>query len=173
MYIYIISILLVVIIYEIIHGCIRYNNRSKYYNLALTQSKKTNKPLLVIGNPSSGPSNKVFGANYGCGTMCIDIKGCTNCPNQEAIDIYNYLKKQPANSMTIFISYVLEYVSNIDETIKEIYRVAGSIDNIFIIHAHPWCITSHIANSSPGDAKAVNIITGAPPVKKEITYSKL
>jgi hypothetical protein len=76
MHILIIIVLLVIIIamYEMCHWFYRHWQRSAYYKRAKKRSIKINKKLLVVGSPEAGPSNKLFGANYGCGDICIDIK---------------------------------------------------------------------------------------------------
>jgi hypothetical protein len=173
--IFIILFILVILLslYELGHWIRRHLQRYTYYKRARKLSIEKNKPLLVVGAPKAGPSNKLLGVNYGCGDLCLDIKGCDGCENQISSDLFKFLKTQPDNSYVIFISYVLEYIPNLDETIKEIYRVAGSSNNIFVVHASPWCLTSLQKNSSPGDELATNIILGAPPNQTKITFKKL
>lgn len=116
------------ILFEIIQLVRRNYNRTLAYEKAFNMSKKTNKQLLVIGSPETGGYNSIFGNNYGCGNVCIDIVGCGKCKNQEQVDALDYLKKQPTNYYVIYESCVLEAID--DETknkkiIDEIKRVSG------------------------------------------------
>jgi hypothetical protein len=99
---------------------------------------------LVVGDPYNGIGSRFYNnfiEGYGCGNITIDLTGCPMCPNGVKSDIYSYLKEQDDNSMVIFISCVLEYVDNIDDVIKEIYRVASN--NIFIVTVNEYSLSAY------------------------------
>jgi hypothetical protein len=173
---YIISVFIVVfIIYysDIYYLYARMYKRTEYYNLAKNRTKETNRPLIVVGNPNSGPTNKIIGRLYDCGDYTIDING-SECPNTLKGDLVEQLKKFPNNCCVIYISYVLEYIDNIDEAVKEIYRVAGDSSNIFIVHAQNNSKISRVKYSSGyTDPHSRYVIDTAPPEYDKITFHKI
>lgn len=173
---YFISICLIIFIiyYSDIYFWIdRIYKRTKYYNLAKSRSEFLKRPLIVVGNPDSGPTNKIIGRLYECGDYTIDING-SKCNNTLQGDLLQQLKKFSDNSCVIYISYVLEYIENIDDTIKEIYRVAGDSSNIFVIHAQNNSKISLVKYSSgKSDPYSKNVIDTAPPEYNNITYHKI
>ena len=169
----IIIIIILIIANEIYHGIYRQNERCRIFKMAEKQSKKIKKPLLVVGDPYYGIGSRfynIFIDGYGCGDITVDLTGCPMCPNGIKSDIYSYLKKQDDNSMVIFISCVLEYVDNIDDVIKEIYRVGGNKDNIFIVTVNEYSLSAYFYSEDNYYAK--NIIKG-PPYQDNITYTKI
>ena len=105
---------------------------------------------------------------YKCGDITIDLTGSPLC-NGIKIDILSYLKKQPSNSLVIFISCVLEYVDDIDQVIDEIYWVAGDSSKIFIVIVNKWALASlfYMDSTTPLTKRIVT----APPIYDKITYS--
>lgn len=165
------SIILILIIYEFIHGVYRQKCRYKIYKLAEEKSKLENKPLLVVGDPHNGHGSKFFNSfmdTYKCGDITIDLTGAPLC-NGIKTDILSYLKEQQSNSLVIFISCVLEYVDDIDLVIDEIYRVAGDSSNIFIVTVNKWALASlfYMDSTTPLTKRLIN----APPIYDKITYS--
>jgi hypothetical protein len=112
--------------------------------MALVRSKEIGKPLMVIGDPDNGTSNKYLGRDYECGDICVDLIGCKKCNNGLKQKIENYLPTLKTNSYVIFISCVMEYMDNavIDKTIAELKRVSGG--NLFIVTVDPYSLTSFI-----------------------------
>ena len=83
--------------------------------------------------------------------MVIDIEPSA-CPNFVQADI---CKKIPLadNSAVIFVSCVLEYVSDVDAAMKELMRVSGG--NLFVARVEPWTLTAYLypgaQRTLPGD----------------------
>ncbi len=48
------------------------------------------------------------------------------------------------NSSVVFVSCVLEYVTDIDAALREISRIAGSADNVFVVTVQPWTLTARL-----------------------------
>ena len=173
-YIYFIIIfILIIIINEFIQGLLRQKERYDIYKLAKDKSLKINKKLLVVGDPYYGHGSKfysLFMKNYDCGDITIDLTGAPKCHNSYKIDILSYLKKQPSNSLVIFISCVLEYVDDIDDIINEINRVAGDASNIFIVTVTKYSLSAYIYSDMYSKSK---YIIDAPPLYNTITYKKI
>lgn len=169
-----IGLIILILINEFIHGLIRQNHRKNIYQQAVIRSKKINKPLIVIGDPYYGKGSRfynMFMKGYECGDVTVDLTGCPLCPNGIKNDILSYLKSiKEDNTNVIFISCVLEYVDDIENVIKEINRVAGSSDNIFIVSVNKYTLAAYFYSEDKYYAKS--LIKG-PPEYNTITYTKL
>ena len=169
----ILIIIVFVILYESMYGISRQIDRNRIYKMAEKRSKEINKQLIVVGDPYNGYGSQfynIFMDGYGCGDETVDLTGCPKCPNGVKSDLLAYLKTKESDSGLIFISCVLEYIDNIEETIKEIYRVANSKDNIFIITVNNKSLAAYLYVEKNYSSK--NLIKG-PPNYDEITYKRL
>jgi len=128
-----ISFLFLFIFFETIQLIRRNYNRKNGYKKALFMSKQTKKPLLVIGSPETGGYNSIFGNNYGCGSICIDIVGCGKCKNQEQVDALEYLKKKPTNYYVIYESCVLEAIDDESKNKKIIDEINDDKDKFNLL----------------------------------------
>ena len=123
----ILAIFIFIVIIDIFLSIYRNYRRKKTFNNAYIMSRKLKKKLLIIGSPTSGFWNKHIESSYGCGDICIDLKGCGNCNNQIVGDLLTNLKNIQSNKYVIFESCVLEYIDDnlLPETIDEIMRVSN------------------------------------------------
>ena len=130
---------------EVGHNYDRNSKRKKVYQSVKDYAKKVNKPLMIIGDPYNGISSKFEGdALYGCGDVCIDLTGCPKCKNSIRVKgpIPEKLKQFKNDSYVVYVSYVLEYVDDYEESVKELRRVGG--DNVFALTVSPLCLTSYL-----------------------------
>ena len=120
-------LLLVLIVIDVILSIWRNDRRHNIFMKAKDKSLKTQKPLVVIGDPNSGFWNKNVKKGYDCGDICIDLRGCSKCPVSITGDVLVTLKKMPDNEYVIYESCVLEYVDQrlLKEIKREIRRVSG------------------------------------------------
>ncbi len=103
---------------------------------------------------------------YDCGDLCIDLHGCPRCRVMQAAD----LTAGPVpgivdDSAVVFVSCVLEYVSDPEAALHELRRMAGSPDNLFLVLVEPWTLTAVLY---PGARWA----TSDPPTMKPITPTR-
>ena len=124
-YILIIKFVMLLVLFEIVMSLLRAKRRIVQWKLANKRKQETNKRLLVVGNPNNGGWSSVMGAEYGCGDVCTDLVGCEKCPSSIQGDLIEVLRTLSDNSVVIFESCVLEYVSNINEVKKEMIRISG------------------------------------------------
>jgi hypothetical protein len=139
--------LLAILLNEFIHGFIRQKYRTKIFKLAQQKAISSSKQLVVFGDPYYGFGSRfynLFMDGYGCGDETVDLTGAPNCPNGIKSDILEYLKTQKSNEKIIFISCVLEYIDPIEPVVNEIMRVAGSIDNVFIVTVNEFSLALHL-----------------------------
>lgn len=109
--------------------------RASQYNKAVARSQETGKPLLVVGAPDGGVT-----AGYGCGDVTIDVAGSA-CPTTISHDITTRMPFED-DSHVIFVSCVLEYVSDADAALKELRRVSGG--DLFAVRVEPWTLTAYL-----------------------------
>ena len=161
---YFVLLCTIVIIYELSISRYRKIKRKEYYNIAETLSKKTGKPLIVIGDPKAGWH---LGTHYKCGDLCIDLVGCKTCPMQVAGKAHNILKQFGSNTAVIFSSCVLEYVdpSDIDITLNEIYRVSGG--DFINVGVEPYSLLNYHFYGTQ------RTIINSPPHTKSVSYIEL
>jgi hypothetical protein len=108
------------------------------YEEALKKANNENKKLIVLGSPYSGSGKMItlFTETYGCGDICIDMNGCGLCENAISDKIENVVPMFNSYEYIIFESGLLEVVDekNVNYIISELYRIAGSKENIYSRH---------------------------------------
>ena len=122
----IIKIIFIILIFEITQSLFRSNRRKSTFKKAIEKKNETGKQLLVVGSPNNGGWSSIIGSEYGCGDICTDIIGCSTCDKSIKGDLLDVLKSISNNSVVIFESCVLEYVSNLEEIKLEMKRVSGN-----------------------------------------------
>lgn len=142
-----IKLIIVVTVWELTWGYVRSRRRISVYDEAKKRSEEIKKPLMVVGTPEPSPGQLMSGGyTYGCGDLCVDLKGC-KCENSVAGDLLETLKALPDGSYVIFISCVIEYVrynsKQLGELRHHLGRVSGDWDkNLFVCHIEPWTMTA-------------------------------
>jgi hypothetical protein len=111
----------------------RWRRRGQVYSEALETAHRLGRPLIVIGAPDGGVTS-----GYGCGDETIDIAP-TSCPIWKPLDITKPLPYAD-NSVVVFCSCVLEYVSDPLAAIAEIKRISGGY--AFFVGVEPWTLTA-------------------------------
>jgi len=120
----------------------RFEARRRTFDAAARRAALLQRPLVVVGDPDAGTHTRIVRA-YGCGDLCVDINGCPLCPVTRAVDITKGPVADLANdSAVVFVSCVLEYVSDPDAAARELKRIAGSSANLFVVFVEPWTLTA-------------------------------
>lgn len=109
--------------------------RSKLFKAAQEDAKASGRKLVVVGAPDMGAT-----AGPGCGDVTIDI-GESKCPGFLKADITERLPFDD-DSVTVFVSCVLEYVGNYEAALKELQRIAG--DHLYVTRVEPWTLTAYL-----------------------------
>jgi hypothetical protein len=127
---------------ELIGAHQRFADRQDFFALAQRRAVALGRPLVVIGDPNGGAHTRLVPA-YGCGDLTIDLTGCPSCPNGVMADITaGPVSAVADNSAVVYVSCVLEYVSDPQAAYREILRMAGSPDNVFVVSVQPWTATA-------------------------------
>jgi len=134
----------------------RHRDRSRLYAQAVARASRLSRPLVVIGDPDAGAHTSLYRA-YGCGDTCVDLAGCPGCPVAISADVTQPLPFAD-DSAVVFVSCVLEYVSDASLAWQQILRVAGTPENIFVATVQPWTAT---AVFYPGARRTVEVRDGA------------
>lgn len=112
----------------------RRSRRAEVYKLARARADILKRPLVVIGAPDGGVT-----AGYGCGDVTVDIAPSV-CPSALQADITKPLPFKD-NTVVVFCSCVLEYVSDAEAALKEILRISGG--NAFFVGVEPWTLAAY------------------------------
>ena len=120
----------------------RFRRRRQAFEAAARRAAETGRPLIVVGDPDAGAHTRLMRA-YECGDLCIDLQGCPRCQVMKAAD----LTKGPIegvadDSAVVFVSCVLEYVTDLEAALRELVRIAGSRENLFLVLVEPWTLTA-------------------------------
>lgn len=120
----------------------RFEARRRAYQAAIHRASEAGRPLIVVGDPDAGAHTRLVRA-YGCGDRCIDLRGCPRCEVMQAAD----LTRGPIpgikdDSAVVYVSCVLEYVSDPEAALRELHRMAGSPDNLFLVFVERWSLTA-------------------------------
>ena len=148
-------------------------NANELYYKAEKKAKKLNKKLLVLGSPHSmsGKFVSIYYKSYGCGDVCIDMNCCSECSNTICDKVENVLSKFKSNEYIIFESGLLEVVDEkyLNYIVNELYRIAGSKDNIFSSHHIqnnkfiPFKYFTKISNKLIGEGVINRLVIKYPP----------
>ena len=123
---------------------IRFRERTAAFKTAAERAAALGRRLIVIGDPDAGMHTRLMRA-YGCGDVCVDMNGCPKCPVTVVADItQGPIPDIADDSAVVFVSCVLEYVKDLDGALREIARMAGSPDNVFIVTVQPWTLTARL-----------------------------
>jgi hypothetical protein len=120
----------------------RFEARRRAYQAAIRRASEAGRPLIVVGDPDAGAHTRLVRA-YGCGDLCIDLRGCPRCQVMQAADLTQGPVAGVADdSAVVYVSCVLEYVADPEAALRELQRMAGSSDNLFLVFVEPWSLTA-------------------------------
>ena len=128
--------------------------REQTFQEASAHAKRLGLPLVVVGAPDRG-----FKTNQ-CGDVTIDIAPSSSCPNFIQTDITKRIPL-PDDSAVVFVSYVLEYVSDLDAAVRELKRVGG--DRVYNLRVQPWTATAYFFQGAKRTVPAGLFPTPQPP----------
>lgn len=120
----------------------RFKAQRRAFDAASRRASELRRPLVVVGDPDAGAHTRLVRA-YGCGDLCIDLQGCPLCRMMQAADLTAVPVPGVADdSAVVFVSCVLEYVSDPEAALHELRRMAGSPDNLFLVFVEPWSLAA-------------------------------
>ncbi len=120
----------------------RFERRRRAFAAAARQAADLGRPLVVVGDPDAGAHTRLMRA-YDCGDLCIDLHGCPMCRVMQAADLTaGPVPGIADDSAVVFVSCVLEYVSDPAAALHELQRMAGSAENLFIVFVDSWSLTA-------------------------------
>lgn len=120
----------------------RFEVRRQRYEAAVRRASELSRPLVVVGDPDAGAHTRLLRA-YGCGDLCVDLRGCPRCEVMQAADLtQGALRGVADDSAVVYVSCVLEYVVDPEAALRELYRMAGSPENLFLVLVEPYSLTA-------------------------------
>lgn len=126
---------------EVVAAVIRQRMRSRMYDAAKAHARSLNRPLVVVGDPDAGASTALLRA-YGCGDVCVDLNACPACPASQSVDLTRERARVADDSAVVFSSCVLEYVSDPDTAWRELLRMAGAPERVYLTTVQAWTGTA-------------------------------
>lgn len=169
---FMIALVCFVILYESSIGVSRKFKRRRVFEMAKRRSKEIGLPLLVIGDPYNGLMSITTGAEYECGDVCLDLTGCTRCPNGIKGKLEELLQTLKLDDYVVYISCVLEYVDDLELILS--YLTKMNHKNLFIVNVEWFSLTAYfypyfLTNEQPPKY----IIIKCPPWSKDILYTNI
>lgn len=144
----------------------RWQRRRVAFAAATRRALDLGRPLVVIGDPNAGAHTSLMPA-YGCGDLCIDLRGCPRCINHRAADITRGpIAGVADDSAVVFVSCVLEYVDDLESARHEILRIAGDPANIFVVTVQPWTFTAALYPGARWSGSSPESMTPVGPAAK-------
>jgi SAM-dependent methyltransferase len=113
----------------------RRTRRIEQYARAAAKARELGRELVVIGAPDGGVTS-----GYPCGDITVDVAP-SSCPLAIQADVTKRLPFAD-NSVVVFVSCVLEYVSDARAAIQEIHRVSGGY--AYFVGVEPWTLTAYL-----------------------------
>lgn len=120
----------------------RWQHRRDAFAAATRRAQELGRPLVVVGDPNAGAHTRLMPA-YGCGDLCIDLRGCPRCLSFCAADITRGpIAGIADDSAVVFVSCVFEYVGDLRAAVAEVARIAGDPRNVFAVTVQPYTFTA-------------------------------
>lgn len=120
----------------------RHRARVRNFNAAKARAVATGRQLVVVGAPGNGLHTRIIPA-YDCGDVCVDLEGCAECPVSVEVDLTTgRVEIVEDDSAIVFVSCVLEYTSDPQAAWREIMRMGGNADNVFLVTVNATSVTA-------------------------------
>lgn len=130
-------------VYESTLALARFRRRRDVFLAAQARARELGRPVVVVGDPDAGLHTRMARA-YPCGDVCVDLTGCPACPISIPANIEETIPLIEDDSVVVFVSCVLEYVSDVEAALSELSRIAGAPENLFGVVVDPMCLTSFV-----------------------------
>jgi len=121
--------------------------RKSTYAAALKRAAELDRILVVVGAPDGGVT-----AGYGCGDYVVDINGSRVCRRVMPLDVTRRTTFDD-DSVVVFVSCVLEYVSDYDAALRELCRISGG--ELYAVRVEPWTLTAYLY---PGAQRRIPVL---------------
>ena len=149
----------------------RFETRRRVYEAAVRRAAELGRPLVVVGDPDAGAHTRLVRA-YGCGDLCIDLHGCPQCRVMQAADLTQGPVPGIADdSAVVYVSCVLEYVADPAAALRELIRMAGAPENLFLVFVEPLSLTATLYPGArwTGDTDKQQVTVSAVSTTQKVT----
>jgi len=148
----------------------RFETRRRVYQAAARRAAELGRPLVVVGDPDAGAHTRLVRA-YGCGDLCIDLRGCPQCHVMQAADLTQGPVPGVADdSAVVYVACVLEYVADPAAALRELIRMAGAPENLFLVFVDALSMTAALYPGArwTGDTDQQQVIMTAVTTARQI-----
>ena len=119
----------------------RWEQRRRLFLAADERARQLGRPLLVVLPRKEGWWSRSmrlyeYGPRYG------DIFNASDAPVIFADSLAHGLPAILDDSAVVYVACVLEYVTDLRRSMDEILRIAGELENIYVVTVQPWTLTA-------------------------------
>ncbi len=114
--------------------------RARLYRQAAQRAAELQKPLFVVGNPSSGLGAMLLGPPHEDGSLLISEAPKPGAQAQLVGPLLAVLRRLPDKAAVVFVTEGLENVPDLPGVLFELDRVSGG--ELFVAHRNPATIAS-------------------------------
>lgn len=118
----------------------RWEQRRALFVMADEHARKSGRSLLVVLPPAESQLTRTLNL-YEYGTRYAEVFR----PAGAGIRAHVLARGVPTiatDSAVVYVACALEYVENLQGVMAEILRLAGNVENIYIVTVQPWTLTA-------------------------------
>jgi hypothetical protein len=115
----------------------RWELRRALFSAAHEHARREGRRLLVVLPPADSQVARVL-TLYEYGSHHDDAL-------RDAVRVHHVARGLPrvtSNSAVVYVACALEYVADLQSTMAELLRIAGSTDHLFVVTVQPWTFTA-------------------------------
>lgn len=120
----------------------RRDYRRAVFEEARRRAEQLGRPLLVLGDPDEGLTNRFLGRQWQCGDVCVGLKGCGICGDWVQGRPEDVLKELDTNAYVVYDPGAFAKADNGSAFLEELARVSGG--EVYMADAGPWTLTAFL-----------------------------
>lgn len=128
----------------------RWEQRRTLFVTADEHARKAGRRLIVVLPPAESQLTRAMNL-YEYGTRYADVFRRAGVGIRAHV-LARGLPEVVADSAIVYVACALEYVDDLQRTMAEILRIAGNVENIYIVTVQPWTLTAACSAARRGRA---------------------
>lgn len=120
----------------------RWEQRRRLFAAAVERARVTRRRLVVVLPDREGTIANTLRL-YEMGRHYADVFNMRRIPVVRASEIERGpVERIDTNSAVVYAACILEYVSDVRGVMDEILRMAGDVENVYVVTVQPWTLTA-------------------------------